>query len=111
MVFTCDELFQPNSYSSIFLKGTSSCNFIVECENYVIENQRTDEEDVKNFHERIILFLKSKGFSEQPLLSVPIFKQSIESMLPPSTTQESKTLILNAATDINLDEREDELPF
>jgi hypothetical protein len=112
MLFTCDELFQPDSYSSIFLKGISTSNFIVECENYVTENPRiADEEGVKNFHERIILFLKSKGFSEQPLLSVPIFKQSIESMLPPSTTQESKTPILNAATDINLDEREDELPF
>ena len=112
MLYTGDELFQPDSYSSIFLKGTSTSNFIVECENYVIENPRiADEEDVKNYHERIILFLKSIGFSEQPLLSVPISKQSIELMLPIYTAQESNTPIVNAETEINLDEDEDELPF
>ena len=112
MLYTGDELFQPDSYSSIFLKGTSTSNFIVECENYVIENPRiADEEDVKNYHERIILFLKSIGFSEQPLLSVPISKQSIELMLPIYTAQESNTPIVNAETEINLDEAEDELPF
>ena len=112
MLYTGDELFQPDSYSSIFLKGTSTSNFIVECENYVIENPRiADEEDVKNYHEIIVLFLKSKGFSEQPLLSVPISKQSIELMLPIYTAQESNTPIVNAETEINLDEDEDELPF
>jgi hypothetical protein len=112
MLFTGDELFQPDSYSSIFLKGTSTSNFIVECENYVIENPRiADEEDIKNLHERIILFLKTIGFSEQPLLSVPISMQSIESILPFSPSQESNTTNVNAEADINLDEGEDELPF
>jgi hypothetical protein len=111
MLYTGDELFQPDSYSSVFIKGTSTSNFIVECENYVIENPRiANEEDVKSFHERIILFLKTIGFSEQPLLSVPISKQTIESILP-IYTQKSNSSIPNAETDINLDEREDELPF
>ena len=113
MVFTCDELFQPDSYSSIFLKGTSTCNFIVECENYVIENPRiADDEDIKNFHERIILFLKSIGFSEQPLLSVPISKQSIDSILAVYPTPETNIPVqLNAENKNNLEDTEDELPF
>jgi hypothetical protein len=113
MLFTCDELFQPDFYSSIFLKGTSTSNFIIECENYVTENPRiADEEDVKNFHQRIILFLKSIGFSEQPLLSVPIFKQSIDSIFSLNPSPETIIPIqLNAENEINLEDEEDELPF
>ena len=113
MVFTCDELFQPDFYSSIFLKGTSTSNFIIECENYVTENPRiADEEDVKNFHQRIILFLKSIGFSEQPLLSVPIIKQSIDSIFSLYPTPETNIPVqLNPDNEINLEDTEDELPF
>ena len=79
----------------------------------MFENPRiADEEDVKNFHERIIIFLKSIGFSEQPLLSAPISKQSIDSILSLHPIHETNIPIqLNAENEINLDDEEDELPF
>ena len=48
----------------------------------------------------------------EPLLSVPIFKQSIDSILPLYPIHETNIPVqLNAENKINLDDAEDELPF
>ena len=53
-----------------------------------------------------------KRFSLQPLLSVPISKQSIDSILAVYPTPENNIPVqLNAENKNNLEDAEDELPF
>jgi len=108
------ELYQDEYEHVIFHQANAQGNFIEYCENFITNNPPHAEEGVSKYSDRIKCFLLELGYTEQALLEVPIYKETILPILgqinqlpkAPAPTQ----YMGERYSPTNSDE-EDDLPF
>lgn len=77
------ELYQDEYEHAIFHQANAQGDFIENCEYFITNNPPQAEESVSEYSDRIKCFLLERGFTEQALLQVPIYKETILPVLDP----------------------------
>jgi hypothetical protein len=77
------ELGQDEYEHVIFHQANAQGDFIENCEYFITNNPPHAEERVSEYNDRIKCFLLELGYTEQAILDVPIYKETILPILDP----------------------------
>ena len=104
------ELYQDEYEHVIFHQANAQGDFIEYCENFITNTPPHAEESVFTYSDRIKKFLEELGFTEQALLDVPIYKDTILPILDPIDQLPIAPAKSPIARDLS-ESYDDDLPF